>query len=92
MKNVLFALTLLSSAVAFAGTAEQFAQLDADKSGTLSAEEAAKDAAVSEESFKTLDANADGQLSQEEFTAAAKDAASTQPAESPAEAPATETK
>lgn len=85
MKNLLLTLTLIASATAFASD-EQFTQLDADKSGTLSMEEAKAEPAVAD-AFAKLDSNADGALSHEEFAAMAP----AEPAPK-AEAPATETK
>ncbi|MBI2382172.1 MAG: hypothetical protein HYV16_15570 [Gammaproteobacteria bacterium] len=69
MKNVLFVTTLLASAMAFAGDEQLFGQLDTDKSGTLSADEAKADAKLGGEMFAKLDVNQDGQLSTDEFKA-----------------------
>ena len=75
MKNVLFATTLLASAMAFAADESQFTQLDTDNSGALSAEEAKADATLGGEMFTKLDVNQDGQLSADEFKAMGQDAA-----------------
>lgn len=61
---------LMSSSV-FAAGAVKFDELDKDKSGTISTEEAMKDAAVMSQ-FKTLDADSDGQLTKTEFADTSK--------------------
>lgn len=66
MKNVLFAVTLIASAVAFADNSELFVQLDVDQNGAVSQEEAQINPALSKD-FAVLDVNADGALTADEF-------------------------
>jgi hypothetical protein len=67
MKKILLpAALILASGIALA-QARTFEELDADKSGSLSKDEAAT---VEGLDFDAADANKDGALSQEEYTAA----------------------
>lgn len=67
MKNVLFAVTLIASAVAFADNNQGlFAQLDTDNDGVVSSVEARANEQLTQD-FAVLDINADGQLSSDEF-------------------------
>lgn len=61
MKNVLFAVTLIASAVAFADNGDRMAQLDADNSGAVSSVEAQADARL-DSKFAALDADNNGEL------------------------------
>ena len=62
--NSLAMLTLMTTSAAFAVT--PFAELDLDKNGVLSMQEAAADSTLAEK-FSELDTNQDGQLSEAEY-------------------------
>lgn len=67
MKNVLFAVTLIASAVAFADNSnKQFNQLDTNQNGRISHDEAQANPLVAQD-FSMLDVNGDDQLSNDEF-------------------------
>jgi len=67
MKNMLFAITLIASAVAFADNSSNvFAKLDSDQNGLVSLSEAQVNTAVAKD-FVVMDVNGDGELSADEF-------------------------
>lgn len=70
MKNLkmLTLMTLMTSASVFAAGYTAFAELDVDKSGSLSVQEAAADSSLAQK-FDQLDTNKDGQLSEAEYNA-----------------------